>query len=52
MGKNITPSRKLSAVDVIIASMPKVKENLIAFKKEKGTTLVVARNNKILYIKP
>ena len=51
----ITKENKLksnSTVDKIVEGMSKVTEKLIKYKKEKGTDLVVMRNNKIVRIKP
>ncbi|MEY4383104.1 MAG: hypothetical protein RI995_646 [Bacteroidota bacterium] len=44
--------KSISTVDKIVDEMSKVTENLINYKKEKGSTLVVMRENKIVHIKP
>lgn len=51
--KNIFQNIELSKVAIIIlASMDKVKDDIIALKKKMNTTLVFTIDGKIVHIKP
>lgn len=44
--------KKDSTIDKIVAGMALVQKNLIKYKKEKNSPLVISKNNKIVYIMP
>lgn len=49
----MTPAEKQKALyDKIIAALDKVYDNLIEYKKQKNSVLVVIRDGKIVQLKP